>query len=139
MCFRGAPWLLPSVLSCWGVCSPPAEWVRGFAAVCLSVCPPPFFLFGAVCLFLPLPSLGWCTHPSAFSVANQVAVGACGLLGRAPAPWVGWVMYTLGLVAFASKLGSGSAGWAVAQGGFVRPWVRGGGVLRVPPPLWCRL
>ena len=95
--------------------------------------------FGGVCLFLPLPSLGRCTHWSAFGVANRVPVGACGLPGRAPTPWVGWVMDTLGLVAFPVGLGSGSAGWAVAPGGFVRPWVRGGGVLRVPPPLWCQL
>ena len=64
------------------------EWVCGFAAVCLSLAPPPFFpsvLFvcypspffssGGVCLFCPLPSLGWCTHWLAFSVANRVAVG----------------------------------------------------------------
>ena len=93
-----------------------------------------FFFRGGVCLFLPLPSLGWCTHWSAFSVASRVAVGACVLLGLAPAPWVGWVMYTLGVVALLDGLGSGSAGWAVEQGGFVRPWVRGAGVSRVSPP-----
>ena len=50
-----------------------------FCAVC-------FFLFfwRGVCLFLPLPSLGWCTHWSAFGVANRVAVRAA--LGWA-VPW----------------------------------------------------
>ena len=103
------------------------------------VCPPPFFLGGGVRLFLPLPSLGWCTHWSALGVVDRVAVGACVLLGLVPAPWVGWVMYTLGSVALPVGLGSGSAGWAVARGGFVRPWVRGAGVFRVPPPPRCRL
>ena len=36
-------------------------------------------------------------------------------------------------------LGSGSAGCAVAPGGFVRSWVKGGGASCVPAPLWCRL
>ena len=125
---------------------------------CVSVsCPPPFFPFvlfvcfplfflGGVCLFLTLPSLGWCTHWSAFGVANRVAVAACAWLGRAPAPWVGRAMYTLGLVALPVGLGSGSAGCVaagcrlpVAPGGFVRSSVKGGGVFRVPPPLWCWL
>ena len=35
-----------------------------------------FFWGGGVCLFLPLPSPGWCTHWSAFGVAYRVAVGA---------------------------------------------------------------
>ena len=108
-----------------------------FFPVCLF--PPPFFLWGGVCLFLPLPSLGWCTHWSAFVVVNRVAFGACGLLGRAPAPWVGWVMYTLGPTASPLGLGSRSAGWAVAPIGFLRPWVRGSGVFRVPLPLSCQL
>ena len=100
---------------------------------CVSVsCPPPLFfpfLFwgGGSCLFFPLPSLGWCKHWSAFDVANRVAGGACAWLGRAPAPWVGWVMYTLGLLAFRVGLGSGSAGWAVAPGGLVSSWVKGVG------------
>ena len=59
---------------------------------------------------------------------------------RAPAPWVRWVMYTLGLVAYPVRLGAGSAGWAVAPAGFVRSWVRGGGVALCPPtpavPVW---
>ena len=53
--------------------------------------------------------------------------------GRALAPWVGWVMYTLGLVACSVGLGAGSAGWAVAPAIFVRSWVRGGGVILCPP------
>ena len=64
---------------------------------------------------------------SAFGVATRVAVGACPWLGRAPAPWVRWVMYTLRLVAFPVGLGSGSSGWAVAPGGLVRSWIRGTG------------
>ena len=43
-------------------------------------------------------------------------------------------MYTLGSVALLAGLGSGCAGWAVAAGGFVRPWVRGAGVSRVFAP-----
>ena len=120
-----------------------AVWLGGLAASCgvcgrfrgcgLYSCPPPFCFFrGGVCLFLPLHSLGWCTHWSAFGVVNRVAVGAFVLLGLAPAPWVGWVMYTFGSAALPAGLGSGSAGWAVAPGGFVRPWVRGAGVFRVP-------
>ena len=150
MFFPGAPWVLPLVLPGWGVGLPLLEWVRGFLAVFLSLAPPPFcfscclsvslvlFFLGGVCLLLPLPSLGWCTHWSAFGVANWVAVGACAWLGRAPAPSVRWVMYTLGLVVFPVGLGSRSAGCAVAPGGFVRTWVKGGGVFDVPPPLWCR-
>ena len=101
---------------------------------------PPFFFFsGGVCLFLPLPFLGWCTHWSAFVVAYRVAVGVCAGLGPAPDQWVGWVMYTLGLVAFPVGLGSGSAGWAIAPGRFVRSWFKGVGVFCVPPALSCRL
>ena len=36
-------------------------------------------------------------------------------------------MYTLGSVALPVGLGSCSASWAVAPGGFLRPWVRGAG------------
>ena len=39
---------VPSVLSGWGVCLLLVEWVRGFAAVCLSLAPPPFLC----CLFV---------------------------------------------------------------------------------------
>ena len=73
-----------------------AGWAASWLCACLV--PPPlvfftlFFSGGGVCLFLPLPSLAWCTHWSAFGLVNQVAVGAGSLLGRAPAPLVGWVM-----------------------------------------------
>ena len=133
---RGVP---SSVLSGWGVW-PPLVGGRFRGCGPFPSPPPPvfFFISGGVCLFLPLPSLGWCTHWSAFRVVNRVAVGACVLLGLVPAPWVGWVMYTLGTVALLAGLGSGSAGWAVAPGGFVRPWVRGAGVSRVSPPPRCQ-
>ena len=114
-------------------CGWAASWLWAFLV------PLPLFFFGGgVCLFLPLPSLGWCTHWSAFGVVNQVAVGPCVLVGLAPAPWVGWVMCTLGSAALPIGLVSGSASWAVAPGGFVRPWVRGAGVFCVPSPPWCR-
>ena len=108
------------------------SWLWAFLA------PPPLFLFGGgVYLFLPLPSLGWCTHWSAFSAVFRVAVGACFLPGLAPALWVGWVMYMLGSVSLPARLGSCSAGWAVAPGGFLRPCVWGAGVFRVPSPPRC--
>ena len=123
-------------------------WMGGLAASCgvrggclgcgPFLCPPPFFFGGGVCLFLPLPSLGWCTHWSAFSVVFRVAVGAYVLPCLAPAQWIGWVMYTLGLASLPAGLGSCSAGWAVAPGDFVRPWVWDAWVLRVPSPLRCR-
>ena len=91
-----------------------AFWVGGLAASCgvggrFAGCgpPPPFFSFGGVCLFLPLPSLGWRTHWSAFGVVFRVAVGGCVLPGRVPAPWVGRVMYTLGSAPLPAGLGSG--------------------------------
>ena len=87
--------------------------------------PPLFFFFRGVCLFLPLPPLGWRTHWPAFSVVFRVAVGGCVLLGRVPAPWVGWAMYTFGSVPLAAVLGPGSAGWAAAPARFVWLWVRG--------------
>ena len=100
--------------------------------------PSPVFFWGGVRLFLPLPSLGWRTHWSAFSVVIRVAVGGCVLSGRVPAPWVGWVMYTLGSAPLTAGLGSGSAGWAAAPGGFVWIWIRGAGVVRVLSPPRCR-
>ena len=144
--WQGGPSLLPG----WGFAR--LFW-SGCVASRLWVCllpPPPFFrlcclfvsclfFLGGVCLFLPLPSLSSCTQWSAFGVADRVAVGVFAWLGRAPVPWVGWVMYTLGLVAFPVGVGSGSAGWAGVPGGFERSWVKGGGVCRVPPPCWCRL
>ena len=84
-------------LALLGGCPPLVELVRGFPVVRLSpplcsfpvgrmVCVhgmvglPPFFVFfwGGGFLFLPLPSLGRCTHWSAFGVANRVAVGVVG-------------------------------------------------------------
>ena len=119
-----------------------AFWVGGLAASCgvggrFGGCgpfsrppplPPCFVFLGGVCLFLPLPSLGWRTHWPAFSVVFRVAVGGCVLLGRVPAPWVGWAMYTLGSALLAAWLGPGSAGSAAAPGGFVWLWVRGLGL-----------
>ena len=127
-----------SVLSGWGVWPPPVVLVGGVVAVRCSRALPPccfcFFLGGGVCLFLPLPSLGWPTHGSAFCVVFRFAVSGCGLPGRVPAPWVGWVMYTLGSAPLPAGLGSSSAGLAVVPGGFVWPWVS-----RVPSSLRCRL
>ena len=150
-CSFGGPsgWRLRCCLAgglpaCFGV----DAWLHGCVSVfCL---PHPFFssvLFVCFVFFflggsLPVPpsaSLSWCTHWLGFGVANRVAVGAFAWLRRAPAPWVGCVMYTLCQVAFPVGLGSGSAGWAGVPGNFVRSWVKAGGVSRVPPPLWCRL
>ena len=93
--------------------------------------PPPssfFFLGGGACLFLPLPSLGWCTHWPAFSVVFRAAVFSCVLFGRVPALWVGWAMYTTGSAPLLAGLGPGSAGWAAAPGGCLWFWVRGLGL-----------
>ena len=108
-CWRAVWWL-------WAVLSPPPP------------SPPFFFFWGGACLFLPLPSLGWRTHWPAFSVVFRAAVGGCGLIGRVPAPWVGWAMYTLGSAPLPAALGPGSAGWAAAPGGCVWLWVRGLGL-----------
>ena len=134
--FQGVSSSLPSGL---GFRPPFVACVGGFVAVGLSRAPPLCFFFrGGVCLFLPLPSLGWCTHWSAFGVVFRVAFGVWVLPGLAPVQWVGSVMYTLGLAALPAGLGSGSAGWAVAPGGFMKLWVRGGGVFRIPSPPRCR-
>ena len=90
--------------------------------------PPPPSVFLGACLFLPLPSLGWCTHWPAFSVVFRAAVFSCVLFGRAPAPWVGWAMYTVGSAPLLAGLGPGSAGWAAAPGGSLWSWVRGLGL-----------
>ena len=120
--------VLSSVPSEWGVWLPLAVLVGGLVPVGRSLAPPPpqFFFWGGVCLFLPLPSLGWRTHWPAFSVVPRVAVGGCVVLGRLPAPWVGWVMYTLGWAPLLAGLGPGSTCPASAPGGFVWLWVRGG-------------
>ena len=120
-------WLIGPPVFIWG------SRLRCCLTGAFLVPPTLFFFCRGVCLFLPLPSLGWCTHWSACGVVNRVAVGACVLLGLAKAPWVGLVMYTLGSVALLAGLGSGSAGLAVAPGRFVWPWVRGAGIFRVPP------
>ena len=103
------------LLWCW--------WAAWWLWAVLAPLPPRFFFWGGVCLFLPLPSLGWRTHWSAFSVVFWFAVGGCVLPGRAPAPWVGWVMYKSASAPLPAGLGSGSAGWAVVPGGFVWPWI----------------
>ena len=86
------------------------------------------FFWGGVCLFLPLPSLGWRTHWPAFSVVFRAAVVSCVLAGRVPAPWVGWAMYTVGSAPLLAGLGPGSAGWAAAPGACLWLWVRGLGL-----------
>ena len=105
--------MLP-VLAEWSPCAPlggyvfGAFWVGGLGRLlrCWSAVwwlwaalppPPRCFFSGGFCLFLPLPSLVWRTHWPTFSVVFRVAVGGCVLLGCVPAPWVGLVMYTLGL------------------------------------------
>ena len=107
-------WCWQAVWWLWAVFAPPPL-------------PPLLFFFqgGGGCLFLPLPSLGWRTHWPAFSVVFQAAVGGCVLFGRAPAPWVGWAMYTVGSAPLLAGLGPGSAGWVAAPGGCLWLWVKG--------------
>ena len=144
--WAAAPGFVLPVFTRWSPCAPlggpvfRALWVGGLAASCgvggqFGGCgpfsrPPPLFFFcffrGGVYLFLPLPSLGWRTHWPAFSVVFRVAVGGCVLLGCVPAPWVGWVTYTLGSAPLPTGFGPGSACWAAAAGGFVWLSVRGG-------------
>ena len=71
-------------------------WSRCAASrLCVCLLPPPLF-FCAVCLFPPLfwgggggsACSSLCLPRSASGMVNWVAVGACGLLGRAPPPWV---------------------------------------------------
>ena len=65
---RGAPWVLSSVPSGWGVCPPLVVWVGGFVAVGVSRAHPPFFWGGG----LPVP-------PSAFPGLVHALVGIrCG-------------------------------------------------------------
>ena len=121
--------VLSSVPSGWVVWPPLVVLAGGLVAVARSLAPPPsppFFSFSVgVCLFLPLPSVGWRTHSPAFSVVLRVAVGGCVLLGSVPAPWVGWVMYTFGSAPLTGGLDPGSVGSAAAPGSFVWLWVRG--------------
>ena len=137
-------WLGGPPVPLWGSCLrcllgggvwPPLVVLAGGVGGCGPFSRPPpsppvlfFFFLGGVRLFLPLPSLGWRTHWPAFSVVFRVAVGGCVLFGPVPAPWVGWVMYTLGSAPLPAGLGPGSAGWAGAPGGFVWIWVRGLGL-----------
>ena len=126
--------VLSSVPSGGGVWPPLVVLAGGLAAVgCFRAFSPSplrfsFFLGGGACLFLPLASLGWCTHWPAFSVVFRAAVFSCVLFGRAPAPWVGWAMYTVGSAPLLAGLGPGSAGWAAAPGGCLWFWVRGLGL-----------
>ena len=125
--------VLSSVPSGGGVWPPLVVLAGGLAAVgCFRAFSPSPLLFflggGGACLFLPLPSLGWCTHWSAFSVVFRAAVFSCVLFGRVPAPWVGWAMYTVGSAPLPAVLGPGSAGWAAAPGGCLWFWVRGLGL-----------
>ena len=153
--------VLSSVPSGGGVWPSLVVLAGGLAAVgrfrAFSPSPLRFFLGGGPCLFLPLPSLGWCTHWPAFSVVFRAAVFSCVLFGRAPAPWVGWAMYTVCSAPLLAGLGPGSAGWAAAPGGCLWFWVRGLGLfvsfplcgagfnlLGGPPPLlpgalWSRV
>ena len=132
---RASLGVLSLVPSGWGVGPPLVVLAGGLVAVGCFHAPPPlpplffsFFLGGVACLFLPLPSLGWRAHWPAFSVVFRAAVGGCVLLGRVPAPGIGWAMYTLGSAPLPAGLGPGSAGWAAAPGGCVSLWVRGLGL-----------
>ena len=99
----------------------------------------------------PLPLLFGLHLCFFFSVARHLSGGVCagvsgvsfppmGRCSRLSVVGFGWVALRCSfLLAYLVGLGSGSAGWGVAPGGFVRPWVKGGGVFRVPPPLWRRL
>ena len=119
----------------WGgglaACGGVGGWLGGCGLFsCLFPFPPPFFFFfGGACLFLPLPSLGWCTHWPVFSVVFRAAVFSCVLCGHVPAPWVGWALYTVGSAPLLAGLGPGSAGWAAAPGSCLWIWVRGLGLL----------
>ena len=77
--------VLSSVLSGMGVWPHLVVLVGGVVAVGRFCAPPPFcsfFLWGGVCLFLPLPSPDWRTHWSAFCVVFRFAVGGCAGSGR---------------------------------------------------------
>ena len=148
----GFGWVVPLCLfggpvfgAFWGGVWPPLVVLAGglVAVGCFRApLPPPtvvlFFFWGGVCLFLPLPSLGWRTHWPAFSVVFRAAVVSCVLFGRVPAPWVGWAMYTVGLAPLLAGLGPGSACWAAAPGGCFWLWVRGLGLFVSFPSLRCR-
>ena len=130
-------------LLAWVGCLLLVEWVCGFAVVCL----PPLLSFfpvgwrvcirgwvavlfvcggGFACSSLCLPWAGARTGRHTVWLSGSLLVSWVSS-GRPPAPWVGWAMYTLGLMACPVGSCAGSACWAVAPAGFVRSWVRGGG------------
>ena len=135
------------------------KWVCGFAVVGLSLTPPLFFPVGVrswlggasppSVLFVFFGGGVACSSPCLPWAGARTGLHSVWLTvlllelqfaaGRAPAPLVWWVMYTLGLAACPVGLGSGVADWAPSPAGFVRSWVKGGGAVRVPPPLRCRL
>ena len=92
--------------------------------------PPSFFIF--------FWGGGLPVHPSAFpGLVHALACIQCCLpgccfqlrsVGRVPAPWVRWAMYTVGSAPLLAGLGPGSAGWAAAPGGCLWFWVRGLGL-----------
>ena len=120
------------------------------------VCPPSFSLFpcwpagarswfgggspllssfsggGFACSSLCLPCAGAATgRLSVWLTGSQLVLWVAA--GHSPAPWVWWVMYTLGLVACPVGLGAGSAGRMVAPDGFMSSWVKGGRGFPVSP------
>ena len=137
----GPPFFFFFFFLVWGgglaACGGVGGWLGGCGLFsCLFPFPPPFFFFffffffsGGACLFLPLPSLGWCTHWPVFSVVFRAAGCSWVLCGLVPAPWVGWALYTVGSAPLLAGLGPGSAGWAAAPGGCLWFWVRGLGLL----------
>ena len=140
-----APGLVLLVLAGWSSRAPSggpvfrAVWVGGLAASCgvdgrfcgcgPFSCPPPFFFpGGSACSSLCLPWAGARTgRHSVWSSGLLLVLAFCQDL---PRPHVGSASLHAGL-------GSCSAGWAIAPGGFLWPWVRGAGVFRVPSPPRC--
>ena len=91
-----------------------------------------FFLGGFACSSLCLPWAGARTGwYSVWLIRSLLLLWVA--VGRARALCIGWVMYTLGLMACSVGLGAGSADWAVAPADFVKSWVRGGGVILFSP------
>ena len=132
---RASSGVLSSVPSGGGVWPPLVVLAGVLVAVgCFRAPPPPppsvvfFFWWGGGLPVPPSAFPGWRTHWPAFSVVFQAAVGGCVLFGRVAAPWVGWAMYTVGLMPLLAGLGPGSAGWAAAPGSCLWLWVRGLGL-----------
>ena len=109
------------------------SWEGGFSPLLW------FFLCGGGCLFLPLPSLGWCTHLSANGVPNWVAVGV--VVGRGPCS--GPVPLVVYVVAWAAGPSCRARLWFCRLGGCAsrchQVIGQGVGVVRVPPPLQCQV